>query len=98
MMAVHGEMTGGGGGDGDGLSAAVPNACIDAVSGSIIARWQANTCLLASGKSLTMSGDLIRSSKRPAMVAGRNPYGKCQISWLTTLVICRKKLYNAVGW
>ena len=34
----------GGTGDGDGLSAAVPNACIDAVLGSIIARWQASTC------------------------------------------------------
>jgi len=42
------------------------------------ARWQANACLPASGKSLTMSGDVIKSSKRPAMAVGRNPYGKCR--------------------
>ena len=49
---IHGEMTGGCGGDGDGLSATAPNACIDAISSGITARRQADGCLPASRKAL----------------------------------------------
>ncbi len=78
MTAAHDEMAGGCGGEGDGLLVLGPSTWMKAVSGSITARWQANACLLASGKSLTMSGDVIKPAKRSAMVVGENPYGKCR--------------------
>jgi hypothetical protein len=46
------------------------------VSGSITARWQANACLLAAGKSLPTTGNAIGSSKRPAMVVGATLSGE----------------------
>ena len=40
------------------------------VSGSITVGSQADACLVASGKSLSMSGTAIESSKRPSKVGG----------------------------
>lgn len=59
-----------------------PNGCIDAISSNITTRWQVNGCLLASGKSLTMFEDMIRSLKRTAKVVVRNPYGESPVTYI----------------
>ncbi len=76
--AANDEMAGGRGADREGLPASAPSARLKAVSGTILVRRRPNTPLLEEGKSFTISGDMIKSSKRPAMVVGRNPYGKCR--------------------
>jgi len=67
------------GGDRTGLSAHVPNTLAKGVSGRITGRWRANAHVLESGKSLTSSRGVIESWRRPMMVVGRNPFGKCRI-------------------
>ncbi len=43
---------------------------------SITVGSQADACLMASGKSLSMSGNAIESSKMPPMIVGMSPCGK----------------------
>ena len=90
MTALHGKMTGGCGCDGDGLSVAPRNGCIEAMSSSITARWQANGCLLVSGESLTTFEDVIQSLIRTATVVVRNPHRESQIP--STLTCGRSRL------
>lgn len=40
--------------------------------------------MLVSGKSATMSEDVIQPPKRPAMVVDRNPYGESRLDTITS--------------
>ena len=79
MMAAHGEMAGGHGGNGDGLLVPGPNAQTEGVSGRITVRRQAVAPLLEPGKGLLISGAVIESPKRPTVVVGQRSNGKSRL-------------------
>ena len=76
MIAAHDEMAGGCGGEGDGLPEGAANARMEAVSGRITVRWQANAPFAEPAKSLRMSGTVVGSSARPTTVVSATPSGK----------------------